>query len=206
MSSKNKSDRTQLLKFKACDISVPLPISPEPNTIYVVKDNTEFEFFPVDADGNYLTLKHPDFTIPSGTVFGSELNVFNSSAITSNSTDVFQDVINDTTTSLSVGKYAIKVSYSWNANCTQHDFESRLRVNGLSIVADTSGVIHREEPKDSGGQWNGTNSLQILHFSREYTIDFTTAGARTIELAFRSSKDNIMSSIWDVDIKIYRIN
>ena len=51
MSSKK---RIKELKFKACDVSVPLPTNPEPNSVYIVKNGSEFEMFPVDSDGNYL--------------------------------------------------------------------------------------------------------------------------------------------------------
>lgn len=199
MSSKK---RTKELKFKACDVSVPLPINPEPNSIYIVKDGSEFDIFPVDADGNYLTLTHPTPV----SVYGSELNLFDSSSILSNSTNTLLEVLNVNTTSLPLGKYVVKVDYSWNSNCTQHDFESFLMVDGSAISNDSSGLIHKEEPKDSAGQWNGTNSLQMLHFSREYTIDVLTPGTKNVVFSFRSSKDNVMASIWDLNIKIFRIN
>ena len=132
--------------------------------------------------------------------------MFQSKSILSNSTNTLQEVLNVNTASLPIGKYIVKVDYSWNTNCTQHDFESYLTVNGVAISTDTSGLIHKEEPKDSAGQWGGTNSLQILNFSREYIVDITTAGARNIVFSFRSSKDNVMASIWDLSIKIFRIS
>ena len=202
MSGYNK--RKQQLKVKAWDISIPLPVNPEPNSIYYVKDGPEFDIVPVDSDGNYLTLKHP--TTSTGNIYGSELNIFEAKPIESNTTDTLEEVINANTTSLPIGKYIVRIDYSWNSNCTQHDFESYLTVDGSSISNDTSGLIHKEEPKDSAGNWNNTRSLQILNFSREYIIDVTSVGTKNVVFSFRSSKDNVMSSIWDLNIKIFRIN
>jgi len=203
--SKNK--RNWELKFKAWDISIPLPTNPEPNSIFYVKNGLEFDIFPVDSEGNYLILSHPPYPpIPSGSVYGSELNIFQSLDIISNSSGVKEEIINDNTSILSIGKYIVKVDYSWNTNCTQHDFESFLKIGGVSISKDALGLIHKEEPKDSSGQWENTSSLQILSFSREYVIDITTVGARNISLAFRASKQNIKASIWDATVKIFRVN
>lgn len=203
--SKYNNNRTKELKVRAWDISIPLPVNPEPNSIYYVKDGTEFTIVPVDSSGNYLTLSHPE-TSNSGNIFGSELNVFTQDNVISSNTGTLEEVINETTTSLPPGRYTVKVSYSWNSNCTQHDFESYLTINGLSITEDGSGLIHKEEPKDSAGNWNNTGSLQVLHFNREYTLDLLTTGTRDVLFSFRTSQTNTLASIWDVDIKIYRIN
>lgn len=191
--SGSTNNRKQQLKVKAWDISIPLPINPEPNSIYYIKDGLEFDISPVDSDGNYLTLKHP--TVSSGNVYGSELNIFEAKNIENNTDAILQEIINANTTSLPIGKYIVKVDYSWNTNCTQHDFESYLTVGGAAISNDSSGLIHKEEPKDSAGNWNNTGSLQVLNFSREYTIDILSTGTRNIIFSFRSSKDNVMASI-----------
>lgn len=189
------------LEFITWDIADALPVPGNPYTVYFVRDGINYTQYITDSAGNYLSE-----AVSSAMVYGSELNVFVNNSVLTNTTTTAQDVINDTTTSLPIGKYKIKINYSWNSNSTQDDFESRLLFDGVSLDLDATGLIHKEEAKDSAGTANGTGSLQVLSFNKEFVVDVTASGAKTISLTFNSSKAGCMVSVWNCTIECYRIN
>tara|TARA_R110002020_G_scaffold464581_1_gene685376 strand:- start:395 stop:985 length:591 start_codon:yes stop_codon:yes gene_type:complete len=189
------------LEFITLNITDTLPVPGNPFTVYFVRDGLNHIQYITDASGTYLSE-----AVPSGTVYGSELNVFVNNSVLTNTTTTVQGIINSTTTFLPIGKYKIKINYSWNSNSTQDDFESRLLFDGSALDLDVTGLIHKEEAKDSAGTANGTGSLQVLSFNKEFVVDVTTTGTKTVLLTFNSSKVGCMVSVWNCTIECYRIN
>lgn len=138
-------------------------------------------------------------------IYGSELNVFTNNSVIINGTTTQEDVINATTSNLPVGTYEIEINYGWNHNSTQSDFQSFFLFDGSPLGENPTGLIHREEPKDSAGNFAGTGSLQQLSFYKKFIVNVTTAGTKSINLSFNTDMDGCLSSIFETIIKLKRI-
>jgi len=138
-------------------------------------------------------------------VYGTEFNLFQSTGVSTTTSTTFQSKITGNTTTLSTGDYKILVSYSWNHNATQNDFESRFLFDGVAVGQNSSGLIHKAEPKDAAGNFSGTGSAQQFTFTQAYYVTGVTAGIKTIALDYRTDKNGVASSIWDCSIEIIRI-
>ncbi len=141
----------------------------------------------------------------SSSIYGSNLNVFRNDNILINGSVITQSIINSNTTILPIGTYEIEISYSWNHNSTQSDFQSFFLFDGIAIGINPTGVIHREEPKDSAGNFMSTGSLQHLSFYKKFIVTVTTIGIKNINLAFNTDTDGCLSSIFETLIKLKRI-
>ena len=124
--------------------------------------------------------------------------------------DVFQSVINETTPSLLAGVYSLLVSYCWNHRSASNDIESVLTwdVGGTPIILGklpSSTLTHKQEPKDSGGNTDGTGSAQQYSWSKTFIIEGVTSGTKDITLTFRTDVASGESSIWDVVYILNRI-
>ncbi len=139
-------------------------------------------------------------------VYGTQLNLFESNAVSINNTTVLADKINQNTTALPVGKYKIRVTYSWNHNATNSDFESYLFFDGNPMGQDVTGLIHKKEPKDAAGNWMGTGTSQKEPFAKDFYVDVIAAGVKNVTLQFRTDAAGRNSSIWDTNIEIIRIS
>lgn len=139
-------------------------------------------------------------------VYGTELNLFESNSVSTDDTTNLIDKINDNTSNLPIGTYRLRVSYSWNFASTSNDFESYLFFDGSAIGPDASGLIHKQEPKDSAGNWNGTGSAQRFSFSKDYYINIVVSGIRSVLLQFRTDNVGTNASIWDANIQLIRIS
>ncbi len=119
-----------------------------------------------------------------------------------NSTTTLQDVINQAI-NLEKGNYIIELTYGWNHNSINNDFESVLTFDGV-ILGDPfgNGVTHKEEPKDSSGTGGGSGTSQQLSFSGRYDHVITVAGVKTIQLQYRTDVATNASTIWNASILI----
>ena len=138
-------------------------------------------------------------------IYGSNLNVFKNDNVLINGSIITQNVINDNTSSLQAGTYEIEIMYGWNHNSTQSDFQSFFLFDGVAIGLNPTGLIHKEEPKDSAGNFMGTGSLQHLSFYKKFIVTVTTAGVKNMNLSFNTSMDGCLSSIFETIIKLKRI-
>ena len=138
-------------------------------------------------------------------VYGTEFNLFQDLAVDTTTSTTFQNKITGNTTALPVGKYKILVSYSWNHNATQNDFEASFLFDGGAVGQNGSGLIHKAEPKDAGGNFSGTGSNQQYTFTQAYYVDVTVAGAKSISLDYRTSNAGVASSIWDASVEVIRV-
>lgn len=139
-----------------------------------------------------------------GNLYGTEFNLFQDLSVSTTTSTTFQSKISGSTSNLPAGTYKILVSYSWNHNSTQNDFEARLLIGGSAIGQNASGLIHKAEPKDSSGNFSGTGSSQQYTFTQAYYV-VLTAGIKTVALDYRTDTNNRASSIWDASIEIIRV-
>ncbi len=142
-------------------------------------------------------------------VYGTNLNVFVSAAESNTSAPhtTWVNKITDTTTSLQAGDYELVISYGWNHNATNSDFESRLSFDG-TILGDifSNGTTHKEEPKDSAGTGGGSGSSQQLTFTKSFILTGVSAGTKAVVFDFRSDDTGDLSTVWDASIKLIRIS
>lgn len=137
-------------------------------------------------------------------VYGTELNLFCSAAVTTHTSDVMLDKINATTSSLPIGTYKVFISYNWNKQGNAEDFIAEAQFDGANLGQDTT--IHRVEPKDQAGNWNSTGSNQRRSFSQSYYVDVVSAGTKAVVLRFASELDGRNVSMWDAAIEIIRVS
>ena len=178
-------------------------------TQFVGKDSsgTDITFATANDLEAYLIITFTQVPLVVGSsIYGNDLNVFRNDNILTNSSTTPVTVISNTTSALAVGIYEIEICYSWNHNSTQNDFQSFLFFDGQPLGVNTTGLIHKEEPKDSAGNFMATGSLQHLSFYKKFIVDLTSAGTRDILFQFNTSMDGCSSSIFETLIKIKRIN
>lgn len=131
-------------------------------------------------------------------VYGTQFHLFESSALSSTTSTTLQTKINQTTSILPVGKYEITISYLWNYDDDRDEFISDFTFGGQSVTSTTGNTIHRQEPKEDNGN-------QSFGFTKTFYVDVNTAGTRTALLQYRTSDNGDTARIWNVAIKIIRV-
>ena len=139
------------------------------------------------------------------TVYGTEFNLFQSTAVSTQNTTTFQNKINDTTTALPVGIYKIDISYNWNYDSATSGFLGRFLFDGVNLAAAYNNEMHRQEPKDTAGAFGGTGTDQKYGFSTTYYVNVTTPGTKTVQLQWAAAAGGINSSIWNANVEIIRV-
>ena len=178
-------------------------------TKFIGKDSSDNDITFADADEleQYLILTFTQVPLIVGSsIYGNDLNIFKNDNILTNSSTTPVTVISNTTSVLDVGVYEIEVCYSWNHNSTKSDFQSFLFFDGQVLGVNPTGLIHKEEPKDSAGNFMSTGSLQHLSFYKKFIVDLTVGGAKNVLFQFNTDMDGCSSSIFETLIKIKRIN
>jgi hypothetical protein len=141
-------------------------------------------------------------------IYGSNLQRFSASAEVNTSAphNTWVNRINVNTTSLEAGDYELVLSYGWNHNATNSDFESRLSFDG-AILGDifSNGTTHKQEPKDSAGSGGSSGSSQQFVFTKIFTLNGLTVGVKPIIFDFRSDDSSDLSTTWDIYIKLIRV-
>ena len=157
----------------------------------------------VDSKGRIISASNGS----AASVYGTNLNQFTQFTEVSTSAphNTWVDIISDTTSSLVGGEYELSISYGWNHNATNSDFESRLSFNGV-ILGDIfgNGITHKQEPKDSAGSGAGSGSSQQFGFSRVFPLTLSS-GAKSVSFDIRSDDTADLSTVWDVYIKLIRV-
>jgi len=101
-------------------------------------------------------------------------------------------------TASDAGVYRLAWSYNWNADTTSYDFE------GLVIDQNkTQIMLHKQEPKDSGGAFEKTGSDQ-QHQAGGFRYLDLSKGSHTFTLMWRSSSNGNEASIWDASLEFWR--
>jgi len=130
--------------------------------------------------------------IDKSTVYGTEFNLFTSTANTSFNNNAYDiSIINGTTSVLPVGKYEITITYLWNHRDNRESFSSDFRFG-----SGASSVIHTQEVKDDA-------SSELLSYSKTFYQDVTTAGTQNVRLRVNSNDKD--ANISEVTIKVIRV-
>lgn len=157
----------------------------------------------VDSKGRLIAATNGS----AASVYGTNLNQFILSTETNTSAPhtTWVSVINDSTSSLVAGDYELSISYGWNHNATNSDFESRLSFDG-TILGDvfSNGTTHKQEPKDSAGSGGSSGSSQQFNFGKTFPLTLTS-GVKPILFDIRSDDTTDLSTVWNVYIKLIRV-
>ena len=135
--------------------------------------------------------------------FPQLIEYFSDNTLFNTSSTVLQTVFTRATGTLVAGVYSLQLSYSWNHRTSSNDFESVLTWDtlGTPIVLGelgSSGVTHKQEPKDNSGNVSGTGSSQQYGFSKLFIIDPVSAGSKTFTLQYRTDTASTETSMWNV--------
>ena len=138
--------------------------------------------------------------LPSSFVFGTGFDSEQSLAISTTTSTTFQTKVTFSYTPPAAGKYLLLVSYGWNHDATNSDFEARVQQDAVTL-----GQIHKQEPQDSGGG-DPTGTDQRYLAMRYYLLDFTTTTAKSFTLQYRTDDAGDESSIWDAYLCCFRVS
>ncbi len=138
----------------------------------------------------------------AGPVFGTELAIAESTAVSTMTSETFQQkvrlpVAGDIT--FPAGTYLLGISYGWNHDSTNNDFEAEVRQNDVVI-----GQIHQQEPQDVNGTFASTGTDQKHYLTREFHV-VLGAGDFHFDLRFRTNNAGDESSMWDAYMRIWRL-
>lgn len=119
-------------------------------------------------------------------------------------TDVYSTKVELSVTLTEAGVYRLGWSYLWNSDTTTQDFEARI-VEGLGTPDESEQWFHKQEPKDSAGDFSGTGSDQSMSASGFENIQLQP-GTHTFTLQWRSSvNSSIEASIWNAEMEFWRV-
>ncbi len=139
----------------------------------------------------------------AGPVFGTELNIAESPAVSISTSETFAEKVRIPSAgdiTFPAGTYLLAVSYGWNHDSTNNDFEAEVRQNDVVI-----GQIHQEEPSDVAGAFASTGTDQKHYVTREFHI-VLGAGDFHFDVRFRTNNAGDESAIWDAYMRIWRLS
>ncbi len=145
------------------------------------------------ANKAYVDLKTSNIN-----VYGTEFHLFESLHVTTVYDDEWYTKLNEDLSNLPAGKYEIKVTYGWNCDTTSSDFIAAVFLDNSQI-----GEEHRQEPKDSGGSFGSTGTDQKHYTHRVFYEDLD--GNHNIKVKFYGTDDDQQASMWDLCVKVVRV-
>ncbi len=131
-------------------------------------------------------------------VYGTEYQYDAEAGITTTTSTTFQNKLTLVTTNLPLWEYELMVSYGWNHDAQNSDFEARVQLGAVNLWQ-----IHKQEPKDSGGG-DPTWTTQRIPTSRTFE-PITLSWVNTFTLDYRTDNGGQESSIRDAYMKIIRV-
>jgi len=140
-------------------------------------------------------------------VFGQNFEKFESPGLTTTSSTSYINKINATTAALPVGTYRLIVSFNWNSSTISDNFFARFRFDGdkPGATIENDEMMRAEAPDATGGNWAGTGSRQKYPITRVFYVTVTSAGPKSVQLAFRGDDGNQDFSMWDALVEIIRV-
>ena len=159
--------------------------------------------------GKVFLLYHTDGAIYTRNSTGDFLlwsepfNYLVSSGVLVESTLTPQDIFNDTQ-NYNVGTYKITITGAVNHNQGTNDVYVTATFDGANLD-DTTNEIARLEPKDSTGTHGTSGSSQKYTVARQFVVDVTTAGNKTLLVQFGTDANGINSGAWGFVATIERI-
>lgn len=174
-------------------------------------DDFNDDFAPNKVDGSVpvwdgVNSRFKPLPYPTG-VFGTEFQKFESQGLTVTSSTSFINKISGTTSVLPVGTYRAVISFNWNSSSISDNIFVRFLFDGSKPghSVENNEMMRAEAPDSSGGSWSGTGSRQKYPITRVFYMNVTTAGAKSVSLAFRGDDRNQEFSMWDALIEIIRV-
>lgn len=138
---------------------------------------------------------------PERFVFVEEMLGFEDPPFTNPDNSFLTVFDHDTQGALLPGTYGIELTYKWNQDTTNSDFEGSLEFDGQ--VLGLGDLIHKQEPKDSAGNLAGTGSGQIMTAYHYYEVTVTIEGIKNLLFEIRADRNNRRSSVWNARMKIF---
>ncbi len=138
-------------------------------------------------------------------VYGSHLRrAYDNGPPSITTSETFQDKLALDVGVLAPGRiYELLVSYMWNHDATNTDFEGRVVDIGGNALIFSDGY-HKQEPQDSAGNWEGTGSSQ--RFRAVQTYEIIGAGVPQLyTLQYRTDDADDASAIWAARMKFIRV-
>lgn len=149
-----------------------------------------------------------NFTELYARVYGTELNFWTEPALQTNTTTTPVDVLNETTSALSVGTHEITISGTVSCDSTNSDGIVYATFDGTPLTGTTgNNEIYRLEFKDSrGDNPPGAGTAQKQPFTLTYPVQVTVAGAKSIIIQTASETGGVEMNIWNLYVKTIRIS
>jgi len=136
----------------------------------------------------------------AGGAFGGLYLEEKDNAVSTTTSDTFQEKLSLSTGAIPAGKYRLEVSYMWNHNTTQYDFEAQVEQDDTTQL-----FLHKEEPSDSQGVFESTGSDQRFPVSKVMSLDLAD-GSYQFDLDYRTGQSGQSSSIWDAVMTFWRVS
>lgn len=122
-----------------------------------------------------------------------------SGGISTTTSTTFQNKLTVNLPALAAGTYEVEISYGWNHDAANNDFEARFTFNGSQV-----GELHKQEPKDPQGS-DPTGTTQRHYVTRKIIATIGALGAgSTLGLDYRTDASGVESSIWEASIVFRR--
>ena len=125
-------------------------------------------------------------------IFGSEYKTAESAAVSSTTSDVFQQKLRLTTSSLTGGTYRVGWYFNWNHDDNKSSFVSRVQIDDATTIHN-----HFEKPHDDGPE-----QLQTVCGFYHGTL---SSGTHTIDIDYRTTDNGKTASMSNARIEFWRV-
>jgi len=138
--------------------------------------------------------------------YGTNLRVGEVAGPLTTTLTIPQDIVNTTLASVEAGDYLLTVSYGWNHDATNNDFEGYVTFDG-TLLGDPfgNGFTHKQEPQDSGGGGGGSGTDQQFAWTKTFYLPAETAGTKDLLIQYSTSGAGDESTVWNVTYELIRI-
>jgi len=133
-------------------------------------------------------------------VFGSNLHLAESTAVSTTTSATYQNKVSMVTATLEAGTYRLEVSYGWNCDNATADALYRVTQDGSQL-----GEHHQQEPSDVAGDFGATGSNQRYYTTRVFHLSLS-AQSYTFDLDYQTEYAGNEASIWDAYMSLWRLS
>ena len=133
-------------------------------------------------------------------IFGSEYQDAVSAAVSTTTSTTFVQKLRLATSALPAGRYRLEVSYQWNHDAINSNFEARVQQDDATEL-----MHHVQEPSESGGTFGTTGTSQKYTFSKVMLLNLAAA-SYNFDLDFLTDNAGDPSSIWDATFTLWRVS
>lgn len=125
-------------------------------------------------------------------IFGSEYQTAESAAVSSTTSETFQQKLRLTTSSLTGGTYRVGWYYNWNHSDNKSSFASRVQIDDATTIHN-----HLEEPHEDAPE-----QLQTVCGFYHGAL---SSGVHTIDIDYRTTDNGKTTSISNARIEFWRV-